>query len=458
MGYLDLIARKVARAERRGLRSIPDLHPSLFPHQRDVTAFLLEQGCGAAFLDTGMGKSFVELEFGRVVAEHTNKPVILFAPLAVGPQLAREAVRFGIPARVARFPAQVGDGVNVVNYERMHMFDAAAFGGVVLDESSILKSFGGATTRKLMEFAARAAFRLCGTATPAPNDHMELGQHSQFLGVMESCEMLARWFIADQRNMGRYRLKGYAIKPFWSWVASWARAASKPSDLGYPDDGFDLPPLSEVKHMIRADVSQDTGGLLLRLPDTSATAIHKEKRLTAAPRAEEVAAVLAAEPNEAWVVWVDTDYEAAEVMRRLPGAVEVHGRLDADEKEARLDAFTRGEERVLVTKPSIAGFGLNWQHCARTCFAGLSFSYESYYQALRRFWRFGQHRAVSAHVVMADTEAAIWSTIQRKAGDHAAMKREMAAAMKRAVEHRTVRHPYQPTMEADLPAWMEAAE
>lgn len=454
LDYMDLISRKVARAPQRGLRNIPDLHPDLFPHQTDTVAFCLEQGCAAPFLDTGLGKSFVELEFGRVVAEQSNKPVLLLTPLAVGPQLVREAQRFGIEARTVRSADDLGAGVNVTNYERLHLFRSDDLGGIVLDESSILKSFTGATTRRLMAFAANLPFRLAGTATPAPNDHMELGQHSQFLGVMDSSEMLARWFIADQRNMGRYRLKHYAVRPFWSWVASWARCVSKPSDLGHSDDGFDLPRLHRHKHMVRADVSQDTGGLLLRLPDTSATAIHREKRLTAPARAEEVAAVLATKPGEPWVVWVDTDYEAAEIMRRLPHAVEVHGRMSADDKEAQLDAFSRGEEQILVTKPSIAGYGLNWQHCAHTAFAGLSFSYESYYQAVRRFWRFGQTREVHVHVAMADTEASIWSAIQRKAGDHEAMKREMASAMKRAVERRTVKQAYEPTVPAALPAWI----
>lgn len=205
--YLNLIARKAVTAPARGVERVPDLHPDLFPHQRDVTAFLLRQGCGAAFLDTGLGKSLVELEFGRVAGAATGKPVLLLTPLAVGPQLAREADRFGIEARVARHQDDVGAGINIANYERLHLFDASAFGGLVLDESSILKSFTGATTRKLMAFGRGLPFKLCGTATPAPNDHMEMGQHSQFLEVMDSSEMLARWFIADQRNMGRYRLK-----------------------------------------------------------------------------------------------------------------------------------------------------------------------------------------------------------------------------------------------------------
>jgi hypothetical protein len=338
----------------------------------------------------------------------------------------------------------------------LHHFNPASFGGLILDESSIIKSFTGKTTRALMEFGQSIPFRLAATATPAPNDHMELGQHSQFLGAMASNEMLARWFMADQRNMGRYRLKRHAVDPFWSWVASWARCISKPSDLGYSDEGFALPPLNLHRHVVAQDIMADTGGALFRMPDTSATAIHKEKRLTADSRARCIADIVLGEPQEPWIVWVETDYEADAIMAYLPTAVEVRGPMPSDVKERRLIEFTeRGG--VLVTKPSIAGFGLNWQHCARVAFVGLSFSYEQFYQAIRRCWRFGQTRAVEAHVAMADTEEAIWLAVQRKQNDHEDMKAHMYAAMRRAVEVRGVKLNYQPTIPANLPDWIRRA-
>ncbi len=454
--YRALLARKSVEAPQRGLKVIPDLHPQMFGYQRDVTSFLLTVGAGAAFLDTGLGKSLVAFEWGRVVAEHANKPVLMLAPLAVAPQHVREARKFGLDARVVSHGGEVGPGINITNYAKIDHFDASAFAGVVLDESSIIKSFTGATTRKLMRLFAATPWRLACTATPSPNDHMELGQHSQFLGVMASNEMLTRWFISDQSNMGRYRLKGHAVRPFWNWVASWSRCLSKPSDLGYSDDGFALPALNLHRHEVRADVSTDTGGLLFRMPDTSATAIHREKRLTADIRADKVAEIVAAEPNEVWVIWCDTDYEADALTARIPDAVEVRGSMPEKVKEDRLVAFSEGRIRVLVTKPSIAGFGLNWQHCARVVFAGLSFSYESFYQAVRRFWRFGQTRPVDCHVVMADTERAIWDVISRKSGDHEAMKSEMYAAMRRAHEVRRVKIDYAPTLPITLPKWMEA--
>jgi hypothetical protein len=298
-------------------------------------------------------------------------------------------------------------------------------------------------------------FKLPATATPAPNDHMELGQHCNFLGVMRSSEMLARWFIADQTEMGKYRLKKHGIKPFWSWVASWARCVGKPSDLGYSDDGFNLPPLNIHKHVVSIDPTIGAGeGMLFRIPDTSATSIHKEKRITSMARAEMIAQLVRDEPNEPWMIWVETDYDADSIMSLLPEAVEVRGTMKPEMKEERLDAFTTGAIRILVSKPSIAGFGLNWQHCARTAFVGLSFSYEMFYQAIRRFWRFGQLRPVECHIAMADTETAIWNTIQRKQRDHEKMKREMFEAMKREVLIKGVKNPYNPTMKANYPAWL----
>lgn len=455
--YREFVARKAPAARPAGLAEVPALNPALFPFQRAAVEFLLSVGRGAAFLDTGLGKTLIQLEWARICAEAAGKPALILTPLAVAAQTLREARRFGVEARIIRQQAEAGSGVNICNYERLHLLTPDAYGAVALDESSILKSFTGATTRALIDAFADAPFRLACTATPAPNDHMELGQHSAFLGVMASSEMLTRWFVTDQEMMGRYRLKGHAVRPFWDWVASWARCAAKPSDLGFSDAGFVLPELKLHRHEVRADVSTDTGEHLFRIPDTSATAIHREKRLTADARAGVIAELTAAEPGEPWVVWCDTDYEADALTALMPEAVEVRGTMTAAEKERRLMAFSDGDVRILVTKPSIAGFGLNWQHCARMAFVGLSFSYESFYQAVRRCWRFGQKRDVQAHVACADTERAIWDVVSRKAGDHDSMKAEMAAAMMRAARAAQVRAPYEPTVEAALPSWLSGA-
>lgn len=453
--YLEFIRRKEVKAPERGLKSIPEINSQAFGYQRDVIEFLLRAGSGAAFLDTGLGKTLIALEFGRIVNEHTNKPVLMLAPLAVNRQHEREACRWGIDAKAIRSSDEIGNRINIVNYEQLHHFDSADFAGIILDESSIIKAFTGTTTRKLMAFAESIQFRLAATATPAPNDHMEIGQHSQFLGVMESHEMLARWFIADQSEMGRYRLKRHGIKPFWSWVASWARCLSKPSDLGYSDDGFELPDLIEYKHFVETDLTKNKADdQLFRIPDTSATSIHNEKRLSAPARAERIAEVIAGEPSEPWIVWCETNYEADELKRTLPQAFEVRGDMKPEAKEDLLMRFT-DEGGVLITKPSIAGFGLNWQHCARVAFVGLSFSFEQYYQAIRRCWRFGQKRPVQVHVAMSDTEYVIWQAVARKADDHQNMKDEMAEAMSRAIDIRSVKHGYSGNQPMRVPEWIK---
>jgi hypothetical protein len=458
--YTDLLTRKAIAFQPAGIEP-PELCAAMFPHQQIVTDFLLRTGCGAAFLDTGLGKSLIALDWGRCVAAHTGKPVLMLAPLAVGPQHQREAQKFGIDAVYMREPTgNAMPPVVITNYERLHLWDANDFHGVVLDESSLLKSFQGKTKAALIRAFRDAPFRLACTATPAPNDHMELGNHAEFLGVMRSAEMLSRWFVNDTSTASqKWRLKGHAAGHFWDWVASWARCVSKPSDIGLSDDGFILPELLTTNHEVAADRSIGTGeeldgqSRLFRIPEMSATSIHKEKALTLDDRADAIASVVSAETGEPWIIWVHTDAEADAMRARLRDAIEVRGSMKADVKEDRLVAFSEGRERILITKPSIAGFGLNWQHCARMAFVGMSFSYESYYQAVRRCWRFGQSRPVHVHVAMADTEKAIFDTVARKSKDHSTMKTAMTAAMRRAMRSDS-RKPYDASAGMTLPEWL----
>jgi len=368
--YADLLDGKRVAFEPRGLDRIPDLHPDLFPHQRAVTEFALRCGAAAMFLDTGLGKSFAALEWGRVIVETTNKPVLMLAPLAVGPQHEREAKRFGIDAGYIRESYEIdGARIYITNYERLDNFTVSQFAGIILDESSVLKSFTGQTTRKLIEAFKRTPYRLACTATPAPNDHTELGTHAEFLGVMRREEMLPRWFINDTADTGKWRIKGHAATDFWRWVASWARCVSLPSDLGFDDAGYVLPDVSVTEHLVKADRTIDAGeelrgplagqARLFRMPETSATSIHKEKRLTVDDRADLVAECIDSDPEESWIVWCDTDYEAEAILARIEDAEEVRGSMMLSLKEARLDAFSRGDLRVLITKPTIAGYGLN---------------------------------------------------------------------------------------------------
>jgi hypothetical protein len=463
-GYRDLIASKRIAFHARGIDKWRDLSTSLFPHQRHGIEFALRGGCAALFYDTGLGKTAMALEWGQRIVEHTNRPVLMLAPLAVGHQHVREAGRLGIDAVVSRGGAPDANRIHVVNYDRLDRIDPADFGGVILDESSILKSFTGQTTRALTSAFSRTNYRLACTATPAPNDHTELGTHSEFLGIMRREEMLPVWFIHDSADTGTWRIKGHARDDFWQWVASWARCVSKPSDLSMSDDGFVLPELVTTKHEVRADTSQDTGAekdgqsRLFRIPETSATSIHREKRMTRELRADKIAEIVHREPGEPWIIWCETNDEADALLARMPASetVEVRGQQSPDEKEAKLTAFSEGKARIIITKASIAGFGLNWQHCARQAFIGLSFSYEQFYQAVRRSWRFGQKRPVHVHIACADTERAIFDAVTRKAEDHGVMKDAMSKAMREASKARIVRVTYQPQRKATLPAWVAA--
>jgi hypothetical protein len=459
--YRELVAQKRIRFTPRGLQHVPPLHPALTQLQGHGLTFALQSGCAGIFYDTGLGKTLVELDWGRIIAEATGKPVLLLTPLAVAAQHQREAERFGLSAQISRDGGAIYP-LTISNYEQMDKFDADKFGGVVLDESSILKNFTGSMSRELRRKFSSTPFRLCASATPAPNDHTEIGQQCEFLGVMRREEMLTRWFIHDSADTGTWRLKGHASQDFWSWVASWARCAERPSDLGFSDASYELPELKIIDHTIRADVSINAGAdragqiALFRIPENSATSIHREKKLTLDARMDLLAEVIAAEPNERWVTWVETDQEESAVIARDKSAIPVRGSHKPSVKEERLAAFGRGEIRHLVTKTSIAGFGLNWQHCGRTAFPSASFSYEKFYQAIRRFWRYGRKEPVHAHCIGADTERAIRAVQQRKETDHAAMKSEMKDAMRRAINGGLGIEAYSNTEAAPLPAWIAA--
>jgi hypothetical protein len=454
--YASFLASKAPRPHATGIEPGP-MHPAMRPDQCDVTAFALRQGCAALFLDTGLGKTFDELEWCRQAADASNGMALLLTPLAVARQIEREAHRWGYEARVIRAQDEAGPGINICNYDRLDALRPDAFGAVALDESSILKSFSGATTRALIAAFQHHRFRLCATATPAPNDHMELGQHAEFLGQMSAMEMLSRWFINDTATASqKWRLKGHAADAFWDWMATWSRCAETPVDLGYDGSGFVLPPMRVIRHRVAGNVKSPAGTLFAA--DVSATNLHDIKRQTAEARAASVAAIVAAEPGEAWVIWCDTDYEADCLAAAIPGALEVRGSHTPERKEAALADFAAGNATKLITKPSICGYGLNWQHAARMAFVGRSFSYEAWYQAVRREWRFGQLRPVDVHIMVAEGEDQIGRVIDRKSADHAIMKRAMAATMRRAnAERSTTMIYYNPKHEGYLPLWLQSA-
>jgi hypothetical protein len=454
--YAAFLASKAPKAQAVGIEPGP-MPAHLFDYQAECVAFGLRQGRAAMFLDTGLGKTRIQLEWCKQAAAASNGRALLLTPLAVARQIEREGLALGYSVRVIRSQDEARDGINVCNYDRLGALDTIQFGAVSLDESSILKSFTGATTRALIASFAEHRFRLCATATPAPNDHMELGTHAEFLGVMRSQEMLSRWFINDTSTASQnWRLKGHAVNDFWDWVASWARCAETPADLGYDASRFVLPPLNVIKHKAIGEAKPIDGALFVS--DMSATNIHEVKRQTAGARADVVAQLVNADPAEPWLIWVDTDYEAQAVHERLPSVVEVKGSHTPEIKETRLIGFASGDVRHLLTKTGIAGMGMNYQHCARMAFVGRSFSYESWYQAVRRCWRFGQVRPVDVHLIVAEGEEQIGRVIERKAAGHDTMRRAMAAAMLRARETRAeTKIPYIPTHDARLPAWLTCA-
>lgn len=455
--YLDFLASKTPKAVDRGIA--PSAMPShLFPYQRDCIAHNLRVGAAGLFLDTGLGKTACELEWCRQAAESGNGKALILTPLAVAHQIAREGKKWGYDARVIREQDEARAGINICNYDRLEHLDPTAFDAVALDESSILKSFTGKTTRALIAMFGSHRFKLSATATPAPNDHMELGQHVEFCSIMTSQEMLTRYFINDTSTASQnWRLKGHSITDFWDWMASWCRMGSLPSDLSpdYDDSGFVLPPFEIFRHRIEAGNIKGDG--LFASIEMSATKMHEVKRQTADVRARLVADLVTSEKSEPWVIWCDTDYEADAIHDVLDDVTEVRGSMTADKKEAGLSAFADGSARVLLTKPSVAGFGLNWQHCARTVFVGRTFSYEMWYQAVRRFWRFGQKRNVHVHLAVAEGEDHIGRVIDRKSDDHSSMKNAMREAMRRANGKTTsMKIPYHPTYQGRLPAWLKS--
>jgi DNA modification methylase len=427
MNYDDFIKSKVKRVLPQGFNPKP-IHAPLFDWQKHVVEWAIRQGRAALFEDCGLGKTLQQLEWARQVAEHTGGAVIILTPLAVAAQTLAEAHKFGIDARIVKQPEQVAPGINITNYEKLDLFDDCEFAGVVLDESSILKNFSGKTRIRLTERFAGCDYRLCCTATPSPNDYTEFGQHADFLGICSPAQMLATFFLNDTFNTGDWRLKKHAESEFWNWLGSWAACIGKPSDIGFDDDGYNLPPLRMETITVDVDerASADSDELF-KHATLSATTMHKELRETAAERAQAVADMVNAS-DEQWLVWCNTNAEEDELTNRIEDCVSVRGSDRPEHKESRIASFMSGKVRVLVSKPSICGFGMNFQMCRNVAFVGLSYSFEDFYQALRRSYRFGQEREVNAYIVQARTEGAILSVVKHKIEQHARMQEQMKVA------------------------------
>lgn len=434
-----------------------DINPSLFPFQRDLVRWAVRKGRAAIFADTGLGKTLMQLEWARLTGETT----LILAPLAVAHQTIREAEKLGIVIAYAKDQASIETKIAITNYDRLDRFDPAAFGAVVLDESSILKAFSGVTKRALVKSFRETPFRLCCTATPAPNDIEELTNHADFLSVMRPQEMRSTFFIADSRGeFMKYRLKKHAHEAFYRFLASWSAAIKQPSDFGYPDDGFLLPPLSLHQHLVGTDWAPE--GKLFALGTKGVGEAAAVRNATVQARADATAALVDAEPDEPWLIWVGTNREADAITKLLPGAVEVRGSDEPESKRDALLGFANGQFRVLVTKAGIAGFGMNFQRCARLAFCGLGYSYEQYYQAIRRCWRFGQTRPVDAHVVVSDAERDVLEILETKERQ---ARQLSAGLLKGMVEHTrqeiftgtTKGDKYEPTLELAAPSWLKGS-
>lgn len=421
--YATFIEAKALRDPDTGLATTPNLNTKLFDFQRDIVAWALRRGRAAIFADCGLGKTPMQLEWAR----HVPGKVLILAPLAVAQQTAREGTKFGIEVGVARKQSEATGKITVTNYEMLQHFDPAEFSGIVLDESSILKAHDGKTRQAIIDAFAEIPFRLACTATPAPNDHMELGNHAEFLGTMTRAEMLAMFFVHDGGETQKWRLKGHAESEFWKWLCSWAVMIRRPSDLGYDDAGFALPGLDY--HRVTTPTEAPLTGTLFAMQAETLQERIQARRETVDARVAACAEIVNA-TDEPFLVWCNLNSESRALADAIPGAVEVTGSDSLETKEAAMQNFTDRVTRVLVTKPSIAGFGMNWQHCRNMAFVGLSDSYEQFYQAVRRCWRFGQEQTVNAYIITADIEGAVVENIKRKEADAERMADGMAEHMK----------------------------
>jgi DNA modification methylase len=397
--------------------SAREIHPKLFDFQRDITRWALRKGRAAIFADCGLGKTFCQLEWARLVGGRA----LIVAPLSVARQTVGEAAKLGLEAHYTRSGDDLTKGINITNYEMVERFDASDFASVVLDESSILKGLDGKTRRRVTEMFAETPYRLCCTATPAPNDIAEIANHAEFLGIMTRAEMLAAFFVHDDKG---WRLKGHAREGFFRWLASWGMSIRKPSDLGYSDEGFILPDLDIRADFVRAENAPEGQlfwGALHGLSDRIAA-----RRATIRERVQRAAELINSN-NEQWIAWVGLNNEGRLLAQLVPDSVLQEGADSPDKKLGDIEAFQDGRVRVLVTKPRIAGFGMNLQNCANMVFVGLGDSYEQYYQCVRRCWRFGQTKPVTAHIVLTDMEAEIRENVLRKEAQAAEMTAELLA-------------------------------
>ncbi len=456
MKYSEFLKSKEITVPSMGIDIARDsINKMMFDFQCDIVLWALKKGKAAIFAGTGLGKTFMQLEW----ASHIDGTVLILAPLAVSKQTISEGRKYGIAVTHCNEQADVVEGgINITNYERMDKFDFRTFRGIVLDESSILKAQTGKVRTQLIDYCRQIPFRLACTATPAPNDLMELCNHSEFLGVMSSVEMLATFFVHDGGDTSKWRLKKHAVKDFWKWVASWSVMLTSPADLGYDGSRYNLPKLTMYQHTVKTETTPE---FLFAVEAKSLKERQQARRDSVEDRAAKCAELVNGD-NEQWLVWCNLNDEADALKRLIPDAVEVRGSDKPDVKEQAAVNFANGNIRVLISKPLIFGMGLNFQLCHKMAFVGLSDSFEQYYQAVRRSWRFGQVNPVDVHIITADTEGAVVDNIQRKERQFTEMLQGMIAVTQDITKeniratHR-VTNEYNPQEKMILPPWLKVA-
>jgi hypothetical protein len=465
LAYQDFLVAKRWRPPESGIPCKPDdVSPALFDFQRHIVAWSVTRGRAAVWADTGLGKTRISLEWLRAVLQVVGGKGLILAPLGVAAQTVAEGAVVGVPVRYVRDQPEADaadERVVISNYERLHLLDPAAYTAVVLDESSILKAYSGPLKRALVAAFRQTPYRLACTATPAPNDLEELCNHADFLGVMSPAEMRSTFFIADSRGeFMRYRIKGHAKQAFYDWLASWAIACRTPDDLGFDGTAYKLPPLEITDHLVPTEWAAEGELFTPRLEGVTQRA--QVRRDTLEQRISRAVEIVESAPGEQWIIWCGLNNEADGITAEIDDAVNVQGSDDSDIKAARLADFAAGRVRVLVTKVKIAGFGLNLQRCARMVFCGLSDSYEAYYQAIRRCYRFGQTRPVQVHIVLADVERVIADNVRAKETTARRMTAGLVSAI--AAENRrqlfagtSKGDTYEPNRPLAVPDWLRSA-
>jgi hypothetical protein len=450
MNYKEFLESKKIKVEDAGFecKHIPDC---LYPFQKRIFQWALKKGRAAVFADCGLGKTILQLCWADKVAKYSKGKVLIVAPLAVSEQTKREGTKFGIPVNICRKQKQATEPINITNYEMLEHFKPESFSGIVLDESSILKNEYGVYRSFIIDFCKQISYRLACTATPAPNDITEISNHAEYLGVLTSKEIKAMFFRLDGNDTQKWRLKDHGQNEFWRWLSTWAMAVRTPEDLGFVDDRFKLPKLTVKQYTVEGHTK---AGYLFPMEGYTLQERQDARRNSLDERVQKCAELVNGS-NEPWLIWCNLNIESSALTKAIKGAVEVKGSDPHEQKTERMMGFSEGNVRVLVTKPKIAGHGMNWQHCSNMAFVGLSDSWEAYYQAIRRCWRFGQTKPVKVHVIVANTEGAVVSNLMRKEKEAEEMMARLVQHMNSEYTHQKDDKRYVGTEKVEIPTFLK---